>query len=209
MLSTLCNFLYVHIPKTAGNAVQGVLAPYADDQIVALGPHQDGVERFEVRSTEYNTHKHSTLAEYHQAYGAEALDRLFKFTCVRNPWDRAVSYYFSPHRGAVTWDRRAFSHFIESIQPVAHYLNVNGNGNGNGIVLSDALRGIDLVMTYEALQSDFDRACERIGIPTERLPIRNKSSRGGYRDYYDADSRALVGRLFREEIDAFEYTFGG
>ena len=37
-------FLFVHIPKTAGNSIQSVLRDYSKDQLVALRKEQDGIE---------------------------------------------------------------------------------------------------------------------------------------------------------------------
>jgi hypothetical protein len=204
MLSTACRFLFIHIPKTGGNSIQNILRHYSDDQVVALAAHQDGVERFEVRSSRHHTHKHSTLAEYRREYGPELFDALFKFACVRNPWDRAVSYYFSPHRGRVEFNSRDFCAFIETIQPVAHYLTLTEEQPPR---LAPALGNIDLVLRFERLQADFARVCERIGIPVQPLPVRNKSSRGSYRDYYDAASRRLVESRFAEEIELLRYNY--
>src|SRR6185295_5940923 len=114
MLSTKHRFLFVHVPKTAGNSIQKVLQPYCDDAIVCNAPHHDGVERFEVRSKKYRTVKHSTMGAYRLAYGDEMLSGLFKFCCVRNPWDRALSHYFSPHRGKIEWNKGEFLKFVEA-----------------------------------------------------------------------------------------------
>lgn len=203
MLSTERRFLFVHIPKTGGNSIQNILRQYADDQVVSLAPHQDGVERFEVRSSTYETHKHSTLADYRREYPPELFQSLFKFACVRNPWDRAVSYYFSPHRGPVVWNAAEFRAFVETIQPVAYYLSIADAAPE----LAAALANVDALLRFESLQADFDQVCRRIGIPTAVLPVRNKSSRGSYRAYYDADSRALVEARFAEEIRLLGYEF--
>ncbi len=115
MLSTRHRFLFVHIPKTAGNAVQTILQQYADDEIVS-NKHQDGVEMFGVRSPQYGTRKHSTLAIYRREYGDELYGDLFKFTCVRDPWQRAISFYFSRHRGEITWNRQGFIELVGTMK---------------------------------------------------------------------------------------------
>lgn len=204
MRSLEYRFLFVHIPKTGGNSIQNILRHYSDDEVAALAPHQDGVERFEVRSSRHQTHKHSTLAEYRREYGPDLFGSLFKFACVRNPWDRAVSYYFSPHRGRVDFHPRDFCAFIETIQPVAFYLTLEEEQPPR---LAPALRNIDFLLRFETLQSDFARLCEQLGISVQTLPVRNKSSRGPYRDYYDADSRRLVASRFAEEIEVLGYRY--
>ena len=65
MISLQKSFLFVHIPKTAGNSIQSVLRDYSEDQLVALRKEQDGIERFGLRNANYKIKKHSTLSEYH------------------------------------------------------------------------------------------------------------------------------------------------
>src|SRR6059058_1959617 len=101
MISFQKRFLFVHIPKTAGNSIQSILRNYSEDQIVALRSEQDGIERFGLRNPNYKIRKHSTLAEYRMALGDEQFRSLYKFACVRNPWDRMVSYYFRPTQQAM------------------------------------------------------------------------------------------------------------
>lgn len=204
MLSTAHNFLFVHIPKTAGNAIQDNLRGYSDDVIVSLSPHQDGVERFEIRSPTYKTVKHSTLAEYEQEYGPEMLASLFKFTCVRNPWDRCMSHYFSPHRGDVAWDKHEFLEFVDTVvMPFAHYTS-------RGPLIETACKAtknVDFVIRYENLEADFAEVCRQLGLPQLRLAHRNKSPRTNLRKYYDADSIRRVATRFKDEASCFGYSY--
>src|SRR5436309_509585 len=107
MISTQKNFLFVHIPKTGGNSIQTILAPFSEDEIVASGT-QDGVERFGVHNKRYELRKHATLSRYREALGARKFARFFKFTCVRNPWERLISHYFTPGKQRDEWDRETF-----------------------------------------------------------------------------------------------------
>lgn len=205
MLSTERRFLFVHIPKTGGNSIQDVLRPLSDDQVVSIAPYQDGIERFELRSGRYRTHKHSTLEDYRREYGADLFGSLLRFTCVRNPWDRVVSHYFSPHRGPVQWERQGFMQFIPEVRPVADYLRLADDAESG---LDAVLRNVHRVLRFERLQADFDALCDMLGLPRQVLPQRNRSVREDYSRYFDDESRDLVGHCFREEIEAFEYTFG-
>src|SRR5438132_2663292 len=142
MISFQKQFLFVHIPKTAGNSIQSVLRDYSEDEIVALRSEQDGIERFGLRNPHYKLRKHSTLAEYRAALGQAQFVNLYKFTCVRNPWDRMVSYYFTPTRNSGVWDRKKFRKLIAKTLPVADYLRVD-QGEENPFA------NVDYIMRFE------------------------------------------------------------
>ena len=97
MISIKNNFLFIHIPKTAGNSIQNVLKEYSEDKITISSENkQDGINQFGIRSNNYNLNKHSNLKNYKYEIERDIFTKLFKFTVVRNPWDRVISFYFSP-----------------------------------------------------------------------------------------------------------------
>ena len=67
---------------------------------------------------------------------------------------------------------------------------------------------IDFAARFESLAEDFRVIAERIGIDAE-LPHLNATRRAGFREYYDDESRDIVGHWFREDIEVFGYTFDG
>ena len=200
MISLQKRFLFVHIPKTAGNSIQSVLRDYSEDQLVALRKEQDGIERFGLRNPKYKIKKHSTLSEYHGALGDEQFGNLYKFTCVRNPWDRMVSYYFTPTQNAEIWDREKFRAIISKAVSVPDYLRLD---NAEG----DPFANVDYIMRFENLTDDFHAVCAAIGISPPSLPQYNRSSREHYSKYYDDELRELVRGRFTSEIERFDYGF--
>ncbi|OLE01296.1 MAG: hypothetical protein AUI36_44100 [Cyanobacteria bacterium 13_1_40CM_2_61_4] len=200
MISFQKRFLFVHIPKTAGNSIQSVLRDYSEDQIVALRSEQDGIERFGLRNPNYKIKKHSTLAEYRAALGDERFRSLYKFTCVRNPWDRMVSYYFTPTQHVGELDRKEFRKVISKALSVADYLRLDKGDD-------DPFANVDYIIRFESLADDFRSVCATLGIPTVPLPQYNRSSRERYSKYYDDELRELVRKRFAPEIERFDYTF--
>lgn len=203
MISLKNNFLFIHIPKTAGNSIQNVLITHSEDRIVCLSPHQDGIERFGIKSDRFNTHKHSSLQEYSKQIEEETFGKLFKFTCVRNPWDRMISLFFSPHRGPRSWDRKQFIKLVKRAHSVKFYISLS-----KGIFTrSTTFDNIDYFIRFENLNEDFKNACAQIGIPWKELPIRNKSAKKPYMDYYDQELKEIVAKEFADEIHYFGYKF--
>jgi hypothetical protein len=203
MISIRHQFLFVHIPKTAGNSIQGVLRDYSEDTICSAGPGQDGVERFGVWNETYRLPKHATLAQYRRALGEELFRSLFKFCCVRNPWDRAISFYFSPHRGPVSWDRQAFLASVSRLKPCAAYVALD-DGKASA---KSPFENVDFVLRFEQLDEDFRQVCRRIGIPFQPLAVRNRSRREPFTRYFDAELIELVSQRFRDDVDTLGYRF--
>ena len=200
MISFQKRFLFVHIPKTAGNSIQSVLRDYSEDELVALRSEQDGVERFGLRNPKYKIKKHSTLAEYRRALGNEQFRSLYKFTCVRNPWDRMVSYYFTPTQSPETWNRKKFQGIISKAVSVADYLRL-------GPREEDPFANVDSVMRFENLADDFRIVCSALDISPPALPQYNRSNRDHYSKYFDDELRQTVRERFAAEIERFGYAF--
>ncbi len=172
MISFQKRFLFVHIPKTAGNSIQSALRDYSEDQLVALRKEQDGIERFGLRNPNYKTKKHSTLGEYRDALGNEQFRSLYKFTCVRNPWDRMVSYYFTPTQSPETWDPKRFREIISKAVSVADYLRLDQGEE-------DPFANVDYIIRFENLADDFRTVCGTLGISPAYgcgLPRRSSGS---------------------------------
>jgi hypothetical protein len=200
MISFQKRFLFVHIPKTAGNSIQTILRHYSEDEIVALRAEQDGVERFGLRNPTYKIKKHSTLAEYRAALGEAWFRDLYKFTCVRNPWDRMVSYYFGTTQLVEICDRKEFRKLILKAVSVTDYLRLDKGE-------ADPFGNVDYIMRFENLADDFRTVSMKLGIPDAPLPQYNRSNREHYSKYYDAELRELIRKRFAPEIDRFGYAF--
>ena len=147
MISHKHKFLFIHVPKTGGNAVQSVLKEYSENKIMTKRD-QDGIDRFGVvDDANPLLRKHSTMRDYISVYEDDIKDYL-KFVVIRNPFDKIVSHYFSPHRwvskNPITklvkhfslrdklknFDVDAFSVWAAEIKPLEHYLQLEREGFG-------------------------------------------------------------------------------
>ncbi len=104
--------LFIHIPKTGGNTIQSAIidAGLSCDEMVS-GGFRDGVDRFEIRGS--LTHrKHQSLSTY--LLIKPSLHELKIYSCVRKPFERLVSFYYSPHRNMVLDERTGAYVFRQS-----------------------------------------------------------------------------------------------
>ncbi|MDF1680004.1 sulfotransferase family 2 domain-containing protein [Ponticaulis sp.] len=198
MISTEKNFIFIHVPKTGGNSLQDALRPFADDDFVIAHASQDGVERFGLKNPTYaELKKHSTLADYASALGPE-LSKFQLFATTRNPFDKLVSYYFSPHRGEVKWDADQFAAVIKTVSPLEHYTELAAGAQP--VQRMQFLR-------FEALEEDFQNMCAELGISASVLHHRNKSNSRPKRDYTAYFSPDLIDWV--QKTHAYEIKIGG
>lgn len=201
MISLQKNFLFVHAPKTGGNSIQSILQQYSEDRIIPKGGDTPVVDRFEVRSDTYGTHKHSSLSDYRERIDPEQFNSLYKFAVVRNPWELMISFFFSPHRKVSEWDRDSFIKLVGRRPITASYFTLEENVDGP----IDA--DLDFLMRQEHLADDFKVACEKIGIPHAALPTHNASKRDHYSKYYDDETIELVAQKYHREIEFGNYVY--
>jgi len=204
MISLEAGFVFIHRGKSAGNSITELLLPHAPDNAKRLLAHKDqnGIDQFDIAHESLDTRKHASLREYEAAIGREKLGRLYKFSNLRNPFDRLVSVYFHPPR----IERRGRD-FIE-----ADFIKIiNKQRTFRDFVClepGDALdTHLDRIIRFEHLEEDLNGVMDDLGLPRARLPHRNRSDHDHYRSYYSPATRALVEERFAEELAFGSYSF--
>ena len=96
LLSTSHNFIFLHVPKTAGSSLHRVLEPYARTSTRTLW--RSFSRRLPVTESPERAHFriHATAAEIRAELSPAVYDSFLSFAVVRNPFDHAVSH-FHPH----------------------------------------------------------------------------------------------------------------
>ena len=187
--------IFVHIPKTAGVSVN-----------YALYGNLGG--------------SHRSIAQYELAFSARDFDRYFKFCFVRNPWDRTYSAYRFLKRGGMDeedrrWAAGNLSGFADFEEFVTKWLNEENVKTWmhfwpQHTLLRSRLDGrirIDYVGRFESLTADFMFVAKRLGIDAT-LPRTNSSgSVASYRDAYGRKTREIVGKVYNDDVQLFDYSF--
>jgi hypothetical protein len=208
-------FLFVHIPKCAGESITALL----------LKPPNGGTQFLR---------KHSTYRDAAQAMGNE-LEALTMFAVVRNPFAQVFSFYehlrkplrmtateieayypgskgrIGPHWASLIAMRAPFAQFVEEAY---------GNPTGPDAWLQDLCRwvcddtgrlAVPHLLRYETLGETFPSLAAQLGIEGE-LPWRNASrsvsaEESDYRAHYDSVSRQLIEARFKPSLETFGYGF--
>jgi hypothetical protein len=184
--------IFIHIPRTAGSSLSTAI---------------NKGDRREKGYIEGPIHfgKNWVVKEY----GEDLWDEYFKFSFVRNPWDRLLSQY--------TWRRaknqddvqeRDFNEWVlwrstqtkkrETLTKQADTITC-----GNEII-------VDFIGRYENLHQDYITLCKEIGISSPyELPHKHnkKSGRLPYNEIYTDVTRDIVKKYYSKDIGMFGYTF--
>jgi hypothetical protein len=185
------NLTFLHIPKTAGTSVLNWLRTNKGDSNIV----------------EWETHpKHSELPQGNTS-----------FAIVRNPWDRMVSAYhylknISLPEGS-SWLKLNdiaednFPTFETWIKNLHNYKNPDAywfRPETQQVEWIDVPVG--LVLRYENLQEDFKQIQHQFNCNLS-LPHIYASGRTDYKDYFTSDTKQIVAKLSRSDIETWNYLY--
>ncbi len=188
----ICNekkFIFIDICKTAGSSINK-----------AFG------KRYQCMG------KHHTITNIVGDYDfctnltQEQIDNYFKFTIVRNPYDRIISlwlwgskayykdYSFKDFVIAVKNKKFTDHNFVRFI-PMVNWLR-----NEKGELT------VEYIGRFEKLSKSVSEICEKIGVPLIQLEKVNAAvGRKHYTEYYDQETKEIVKNLYSEDFSTFGY----
>lgn len=219
-------------PRVFGKVLALRERPVRDEDTVSLAPvidrravfiHIPKCAGITVNRTLYGCRggAHMKLALYRRFLSAREFETFFKFTFVRNPWDRVVSaYHFLGEGGLNERDRRdaertvhahpTFEAFVEEFlgagraREVLHFrpqhlwLTLPGRTGPQ----------VDFIGRFERFEEDFTTICERLGVrraPSHANPGRSRPA--SYREAYTDRTAEIVGEAYARDIELFGYSF--
>ena len=197
ILSHKHKFIYIAIPKTGTTSVQ--------KHVESLNLKETQIYNFGTKDkipTAEAFRKHITASKLKSE--VTKFDQYFKFTFVRNPYERLTSWvYYYLRKSKIHLYKYSFKELIlkcpEFIwEPQSNWIFENDKNLMN------------FVGKVENFQEDFNTICDKIGIPQKELPHENKTERKHkhYTEYYDDETRQLVAEKYAKDIEYFGYEFG-
>lgn len=223
MISHQHKCIFIHIPKCAGTSIEKVLGHYdlydgrrkqdhrslrmVEKPVQYLKLFNDDnlldylktiKYKFKPQLNPYN--KLNLKKEHYNSY--------FKFTFVRNPWDRAFSWYKNVMRDEVhskdlgLVNNISFEDFLKgnigvrALRPQTYWIK-DYNGNIN----------MDFIGKFENLQNDFNVVAETLNLTQFQLPHELKSDNKSYKEFYSDKTKDIVWDFYKKEIKLFDYEF--
>lgn len=177
-------FIFIAVPKTGSTSVRSIIDPYSDITSV-----NDKNSPYKHHTTALNLKKH---------FESEGWDweDYYKFSVVRNPWERRVSSWaYRLKKGQHNYNE--FKDFAIHY-PASPQFNWLSNENG------------DLLMDYVFKLEDLggiDKVFDHLGLPHTKLPHKNKNGHKHYAEYYDEETKAIVAEKYMKDIEYFGYEF--
>lgn len=150
-------------------------------------------------------HGHISVRQLRPHLSDDIWNSYFKFTFVRNPYDRFVSTYFFLHRGQSLTDRNETRNMKAAIRYEPYRRMIHVAPQHQLITSNGGKIAVDYVAKFENLQSEYDEICKRIGIPSKTLIRKNQSEHNSFSSYYDVELRSLVSNFYRADFELFGY----
>ncbi|BBG65157.1 alpha-2,3-sialyltransferase [Hydrogenimonas sp.] len=190
--------IFIHIPKAAG--ISTIKSLY--------GERANGIG-------------HRPYTHFIFVYGEKAYNRYFKFSFVRNPWDRLYSAYKFLKKGGISEpdvifnettliNYDTFESFVmewvnaENVQTYFHFIP-----QYQFIYSPEFELMVDFVGRFENLNEDYEKIREKIGTG-EHLKHLNKTKdkkENDYREVYTPEMAEKVAEVYKKDIELFGYSF--
>lgn len=199
------NSLFIHIPRTGGTSVERTFG------------YQGGFDTYD-ESRGMNQDHRSAKEVYPLLQ--EQWDDIFKFTIVRNPWEKMVSMYLyklnSPFYASQSneWENRfkretgefpSFNRWLINMEWATNRVRVMGCFDQLNYITIDGKVCVDFIAEFSTLSKDWGKIREQMQC-IEDLPHLNKSKKSyDYRSFYDSETDKTIRQRFAKDIEYFGY----
>lgn len=216
-------FIFIHVPKSAGTSVTARLSRYSKYCDLEIGGTAFGEMIQNHYQRRFGIRKHSSAAEVRAVVGPDVWERYFTFSFVRSPFRRTESTYrylrsWAEAPPAVVSRMKGFP-TLRSFLTSAYWSEGSGpdgmfkpqiswlrSTTSEGL---GSVNIVDYVGKVENLQADMNEIEKRIHCgpeyQTEPLAHLNKGTENVTRDSWTPDMVDLVINRYREDFLAFGY----
>lgn len=222
-------FIFIKSEKTAGTSVEAVLSEHCRDKDIVVpindfrhNRNENGefIHRSMNADEEYRKiGQHVDAMTIRRKVPAEVWNDYFKFSIIRNPWDRTVSDFFWKRRqDPAIRPRKRYYHYIgvpfnelaQIRKLFAQFIKSDDFVNNDRFYIIENQLCVDFVIRYENLLDDITEVCRGLKLPSINLPHLKtgfRQKRHHYSEYFDEESEAIVAEKHKNDIRLFGYQF--
>jgi len=215
-------FIFIHIQRTAGTSIEKSICEelniskwegfIGEPRHVALDDKTkfDDVY-FNEQRKKLEGKKHIAAEELKHLIGKETWNSYFKFSFVRNPWDRYLSSYLkkrkeTPKKIRQVWPKSKLLFNIAMLCKIG-FLRAKTKSQLDYITDSEGNIIVDFIGRFENLHEDFCRVCSRTGVDANLGDNNDSTSHRHYKKYYYNFTKKVVKKHASREVDLLNYTF--
>ena len=240
LISHKKKFIFTKTKKTASTSVESYFEKYCMPEGEWTFSHareeyvgKEGIIGYRGKNRRKQLwYNHMSAAKIRNRIGTSTWDNYFKFTVVRNPFDKLVSGFYMQEQRIRNYTtaqklgiiarklrRKARSRdYIAGNSEIERFRNwIRKGGAAEGAMLDrnkyliDGEICIDFFIRYENLKNGVKHVCDKLGVAfePENIPhlksgLRNKQF--SLSEFYDHETVNIVNNLFEFELNYFEYT---
>lgn len=216
IISDKHKFIYFKAKKVAGTSTEIILSQFCDsNDIVTPISKNHGEQNYQHQPRNYLANdgenkifwNHVSPREIKSKIGEEKFSSYFRFITIRNPYDRAVSWYCWKNLDRCKCcDRlkQTFKEFImldglAKLYPFSWWAFLDGQ-----YILDDYIK-------FENLEEDTIRIADKWfdirNMPYPKTKYNTREVGIPYQEYYDQHTFDVVSEKYKKDIDFFGYSF--
>ncbi|MDB4279642.1 sulfotransferase family protein [Paraglaciecola sp.] len=210
-------FIFLKTSKTAGTSVEVFFEKYCFPEGDWIFSHyieeyinsDTGIVGYRGLSrSNQRFYNHIPAYNLREELGNDIWDKYFKFTVIRNPFDKMVSafFHFEKHRKLDTYS----SDKLTDVERFRNWVKGGGKVIDKHIYSIEGKVAVDYVIRYENLRRDLESVCKKINLDFDSNDLPNLKSE--FRDrslpakaFYDLETEQLVRKSYDFEIQHFGY----
>ncbi len=215
MISYKHNLIFVHIPKTGGTSIEDIIWPSKKDRTeknLWMGYVRPYYNKYQTGGMQ-----HLLATQIRQEVGAKMFDQCFKFTIVRNPWDKVISQFMYIKKRQDVLDfigmekddcLKTYLSLIQKCTYVQSECQYKFFLDENGEQL------VDYIGRFENFTEEVKTILKKkkldrtlFGLRERKIPHKMKSQRKPYQDYFDDESAQMVQHIYSKDIELLNYQF--
>jgi hypothetical protein len=209
LISHRKQFIFTKTAKTAGTSVESYFEPYCmfDGEWQASHGREEYVSEAGIIGYRGSNRRNQTWFNHMSAMkirgliGDDIWNSYFKFTVIRNPFDKLVSSFFHKNRQLEEGTE---------IEAFRSWVKGGGASIDRNKYLIDGAECVDYFIRFESLHEGVKHVCDRLSIPFEpsRIPEFKKGIRRpgiALQDYYDGDTAQIAREKYAWELERFGY----